>query len=90
MKRLCKLAGVKYFRFHAIRHSGASVLANRGGIPPLAIQKILGHESLKTTEIYLHSLRLPETRAMAIFEDSSEDSHTDSHTVVRFPEDKSA
>lgn len=53
MKTLCEEAGVKYFRFHGIRHSAASYL-NKQGIPLSAIQMLLGHEKLTTTQIYLH------------------------------------
>jgi len=44
MKRLCKKAGVRYFRFHPIRHSGASIM-DGNGVPLGAIQRILGHET---------------------------------------------
>ncbi len=54
MKTLCKKADVPYFRFHALRHAGASLMDNAGA-PTGTIQKILGHENRKTTEIYLHS-----------------------------------
>jgi integrase len=67
MHTLCKRAGVKYFRFHAFRHLGASMLAELGiSIEP--IQKILGHENRTTTEIYLHSLGEAERRAMDALE----------------------
>jgi len=79
MKTLCKKAGVKYFRFHALRHFGASVLDN-SNVNIGAIQRILGHENRKTTEIYLHSVGEAERDAMRIFEEASQDSHTDSHT----------
>ena len=49
MSALCKKAGVKYFRFHALRHLGASIMAEEGK-PLRAIQRILGHENIKTTE----------------------------------------
>ena len=55
MKILCKKADVKYFRFHALRHSGASIM-DSNGVPLGAIQRILGHENRKTTEIYLYSI----------------------------------
>jgi len=54
MKALCTKAGVPYFRFHALRHAGASLMDSIN-VPIGAIQKILGHENRKTTEIYLHS-----------------------------------
>lgn len=54
MKSLCNKAGVRYFRFHTIRHSGASLM-DQCNVPMGAIQKVLGHESRRTTEIYLHS-----------------------------------
>ena len=52
MRTLCKKVGVKYFRFHALRHYGASLLDN-ANVPLGSIQKILGHENRTTTEIYL-------------------------------------
>ncbi|MEW5816845.1 MAG: tyrosine-type recombinase/integrase, partial [Spirochaetota bacterium] len=71
MRTLCKAAGVKYFRFHALRHSGASLMASDGRIPIRSIQKILGHENISTTEIYLHSLSEAERAAMEVFEEKS-------------------
>jgi integrase len=79
MTTLCEKAGVKYFRFHALRHFGASVLDN-ANVNIGAIQRLLGHENRKTTEIYLHSVGEAEREAMRIFEKASENSHTDSHT----------
>jgi len=79
MKRLCDKAGVRYFRFHPIRHSGASIM-DGNNVPIGAIQRILGHENRKTTEIYLHSIGDLERQAMAAFERAREKSHTDSHT----------
>lgn len=70
MKTLCKKAGVEYFRFHPIRHSGASVLDSKR-VPIGAIQKILGHENRKTTEIYLHSMNNDEVDAIRVFEEAT-------------------
>ncbi|NTV13515.1 MAG: tyrosine-type recombinase/integrase [Desulfobulbaceae bacterium] len=67
MSTLCEKAGVKYFRFHPMRHSGASVMESRG-VPTVAIQRILGHENRKTTEIYLHSMGNAEVDAIRAFE----------------------
>lgn len=71
MKSLCRKAGVKYFRFHALRHHGASVL-ERANVPIGSIQRILGHENRTTTEIYLHSIGESEREAMAVFEKASQ------------------
>jgi hypothetical protein len=60
---LCQRAGVKYFRYHAMRHLTASVLDTMG-IPIGTIQRILGHQNRKTTEIYLHSVGDAERKAM--------------------------
>ncbi len=79
MKSLCEKAGVKYFRFHAIRHSGASTM-DGNNVPIGAIQRILGHENRKTTEIYLHSIGELEREAIASFEREREKSQTDYHT----------
>lgn len=79
MKRLCEKAGVRYFRFHPIRHSGASIM-DGNNVPIGAIQRILGHENRKTTEIYLHSIGDLEREAINVFERAREKSHTKSHT----------
>jgi len=67
MNALCEKVGVKYFRFHALRHFGASTLDN-AKVQIGSIQKILGHESRRTTEIYLHSIGEAERKAMEIYE----------------------
>jgi integrase len=80
MKRLCRLAGVKYFRYHAIRHSGASLMES-SNVPVGSIQRILGHENRTTTEIYLHSIGDSEKQAIQMYEHARQNSHTESHTT---------
>lgn len=46
-------AGVPDLRVHDLRHSFASALVNQG-IPIYDIQKLLGHQDIKTTERYAH------------------------------------
>jgi len=79
MRVLCKKAGVRYFRFHPLRHAGASIMDEQN-VPIGAIQRILGHENRRTTEIYLHSVGEMEREAMAAYERARKKSHTDSHT----------
>jgi integrase len=69
MRSLCRKAGVKYFRFHALRHASASVLDQRGARLG-DIQRILGHENRRTTEIYLHSIGDDQREAIATLEQS--------------------
>ncbi len=63
MKTLCNKAGVKYFRFHPLRHFGASQLVNEG-VDPKTIQELLGHSNFRTTEIYLHLIKGSDQDAM--------------------------
>ena len=80
MRTLCKRAGVKYFRYHALRHFGASLL-EQANVPIGSIQRILGHEHRSTTELYLHSIGDSEREAMDVLNERFENfSHTDSHT----------
>ena len=81
MSGLCKKADVRYFNFHALRHSGASVMDSLG-VPIGSIQRILGHQQRRTTENYLQSIGDSERQAMAVFEEASTNSHMDSHTAV--------
>ncbi len=76
MEVLCEKAGVRYFRFHAWRHFGASQL-EQSGVPVGSIQRLLGHENRTTTELYLHSIGDSERRAIEVLDGNfSRDSHT--------------
>lgn len=56
LKKLADLAEIdEQLTSYVSRHTFAS-LANNKGIPVSAISEMLGHESLKTTQIYLNSL----------------------------------
>jgi integrase len=80
MTTLCKKAGVPYFRYHALRHFGASLL-DSANVPIGSIQRILGHENRATTEIYLHSIGNSEVDAMNVLDfEIGEKSHTKSRT----------
>lgn len=69
MKALCKKAKVKEFGFHAIRHYGASLLANRGA-SLTDIQELLGHEEISTTGIYLQSIGVSLKTTVNLLEDN--------------------
>jgi len=80
MKSLCKKADVKYFRFHTLRHFGASML-DQANVPIGSIQRILGHENRTTTEIYLHSIGDAEREAMDVLDSQfADDFQKNSHT----------
>lgn len=67
MKSLCEKAQVKYFRYHPLRHYGASVL-DHARVPIGSIQKILGHEKRTTTELYIQSINEADIAAMETYE----------------------
>ena len=52
-RNLSKVVALKKRSPHVLRHAFATAMLN-GDADLLAIQKLLGHESLKTTEIYTH------------------------------------
>ncbi len=84
MKTLCKKAGVKYFRYHGLRHCGPSLLDN-ANVPIGSIQRFLGHENRLTTEIYLHSMGNSERDAIALLarEFETKVSHQSTHQTKK-------
>jgi len=62
-----------------LRYAGASLLENNN-VPVGVIQKVLGHENRKTTEIYLHNLNGSDREAMAYLDQPfKKKSHTQHH-----------
>jgi integrase len=70
MIKICEKAGVRYFRYHVIRHFGVSLL-EQANVPIGSIQRILGHENRLTTEIYLQSIGDSQRLAMQLLNDGS-------------------
>jgi integrase len=73
-------AGAPSLPFHALRHTAGSLLVRK--LDPIAVQAILGHASIKTTERYMHPRRAAEladhvtaalTPAPAVLADEDED-----------------
>lgn len=51
-----KLAGIDSDKYsvHKLRHTAATLMYRYGGVDIRALQELLGHESISTTEIYTH------------------------------------
>jgi integrase len=72
LRRACERAGVKEFGYHALRHYGASKLAD-SGVPITDIQTLLGHQRTSTTDIYLQSIKQSLREAMGNLDFKSPD-----------------
>jgi integrase len=79
IKNLCNRAKVRHFRFHALRHAGASIMDSQN-VSIGSIQRILGHENRTTTEIYLHSIGETEREAIYAYELAIQKVSHKSHT----------
>lgn len=52
LKKICKKTGIKkHITFHSARHTCATLLLYKG-VNITTVQKILGHKSVKTTQVY--------------------------------------
>ena len=63
LKRCLERANIQTFSFHAFRHYGASRLAD-SGVPLNVLQELLGHHDIKTTSIYLQTLKDAKRKAI--------------------------
>ena len=56
VKQEMKLAGIDINKYsvHKLRHTAATLMYKYGQVDIRALQELLGHESISTTEIYTH------------------------------------
>ena len=56
VKQEFKLAGIdsRKYSVHKLRHTAATLMYKYGNVDIRALQELLGHESIATTEIYTH------------------------------------
>jgi integrase len=59
----CQDAGIKNFRFHDLRHTAGTRLADAGA-DAFTIKEILGHSSIQTSAIYVHATDEGKRRAV--------------------------
>lgn len=70
--KLCDEAGIKRFCMHALRHTYATRAIERG-VMPKALQKLLGHASIKTTmDRYVHVTDTSLNNAIKQFEQNTD------------------
>lgn len=60
-------AGLEDFRFHDLRHTAATRMAE-AGVDVFTIAAILGHKDIKTTARYAHATIMAKRRAVAVLE----------------------
>lgn len=58
MGSLCHRLGIPHYGFHSIRHFVSSYLLDREKIGKPTVGRMLGHQSLSTTDIYAHSINV--------------------------------
>ena len=71
LKMAVKKAGIKKINLHILRHCFASH-ALEDGMNIRTLQEILGHQSLKTTMIYLHVSEVPLLKGFSPFDNWEE------------------
>ncbi len=59
----------KEVTLHALRHTCATWLANRTGMPLTEVRDVLGHHSINVTEVYVHADRARRRQGLGRLED---------------------
>lgn len=70
----CKNAEIEGLRFHDLRHTAATRMAE-AGIDPFTIAAILGHKSIAMTASYSHATQQAKRRAVAALESGPQMGH---------------
>ena len=68
-KKILHNCGLKNIRLHDLRHSFASLMANKG-VPVNTVKEMLGHSDIKTTlSIYTHTVFEDQKKAVSVIDD---------------------
>ena|SRR5262249_50959869 len=73
LKSALRDAGIENFRFHDLRHTAGTRLAEAGA-DAFTIKDILGHASIQTSAIYVHATDEGKRRAINALEQYAENS----------------
>lgn len=84
-KDLCKAAKVRHFTAHALRHYMATAL-QESKYDLRSIQILLGHQNLKTTQIYLHELAVDQAVAGQVESISEKISNSIANKIANGPD----
>jgi site-specific recombinase XerD len=52
MRKIEKLCGIAHLHFHIARHTFATQICLNNGVPMETVSKMMGHSSIRTTQIY--------------------------------------
>lgn len=80
LRGICARAGIKSFGFHAMRRFVASVLADSGKVSLVAIQRLLRHNSPRTTERYIYNMRADQSETVKLLEMENLENRTENRT----------
>jgi len=70
LKEVADLCGItKHLTFHIARHTFATTVTLNNGIPIESVSKMLGHTSIKTTQIYAKVLDIKVSNDMALLKE---------------------
>ena len=78
----CRRAGIQSLTFHDLRHTAASRMIAKGA-NPVSVKNILGHSSLRTSEIYFHSNLEQMQKAVSLLSENVTFSHIFRHKFVK-------
>lgn len=78
----CRRADIQSLTFHDLRHTAASRMIAKGA-DPVSVKNILGHSSLRTSEIYFHSNLEQMQKALSLLSENVTFSHIFRHKFVK-------
>ncbi len=81
LETLCNRAGVKVFKYHALRRYVGSILSDKHKISSNAVQEILRHKRVSTTDRYLKKIHSGLADVMALLHNESETPFTTNFTT---------